>query len=169
MVYCADTDSIEWKSGPLYAIGDTGPGGGLVFQTTDCGKHGLEAAREDVRSVEWGCLGTTTGATETALGVGAENTQKIVDASCFTSGIAADFAIKSKDGGYSDWFLPSKDELNLMYINLHQKGLGDFAFSPYWSSSEVDSNDVWSQGFNDGSQYTRYKLSRDRMRAVRAF
>ncbi|MFA6506287.1 MAG: hypothetical protein WCT14_09325, partial [Treponemataceae bacterium] len=70
-------------------------------------------------------------------------------------------------GGYDDWFLPSKDELNLMY---GQKGvIGSFASDYYWSSSEVDNYGAWGQGFASGGQYDYYKGSGIRVRAVRTF
>jgi len=68
------------------------------------------------------------------------------------------------------WFLPSKDELNLMFLNLHQHGLGDFQAGFYWSSSEDDADHAWAQYFYDEGQlqldnknYTSY------VRAIRAF
>lgn len=73
-------------------------------------------------------------------------------------------------GGFSDWFLPSKDELNLMYTNLHSRGLGGFQPNDYWSSSETDANDARTQYFKDGSQsIANYKYNTFRVRAVRAF
>ena len=71
--------------------------------------------------------------------------------------------------GFKDWFLPSKDLLNLMYTNLHRKGNSGFAADWYWSSTEADIYYVWLQHFVSGSQYTSDKLSTLRVRAVRAF
>ena len=85
-------------------------------------------------------------------------------------------------GGYSDWFLPSKDELNLMWTNLADSdstgsnsgvtdsgNLGDFAASVYWSSTEDDSGYAWFQYFTIGSQYRYNKNNSFNVRAVRAF
>jgi len=73
-------------------------------------------------------------------------------------------------GGHDDWFLPSKDELNLMYQNLYRKSLGGFNWSFYWSSSENDANYAWSQNFYSGSQLIYSRSNRDgRVRPVRAF
>jgi hypothetical protein len=65
------------------------------------------------------------------------------------------------------WRLPTKDELNVMYVQLHQKGLGNFAYGFYWSSSEVSSNDAWLQSFGDGDQYDGDKVDSLRIRLVR--
>jgi hypothetical protein len=83
--------------------------------------------------------------------------------------VAAQGCAELTTGGYSDWFLPSKDELDLMYKNLKARGLGGFTDDLYWSSSEGNTNYAWSQSFSDGSQYGINKSSTDRVRAVRAF
>ncbi|MBR1938587.1 MAG: leucine-rich repeat domain-containing protein [Spirochaetales bacterium] len=83
----------------------------------------------------------------------------------------------TKDGvTYTDWFLPSKDELNLMYTNLHEKGLGDFNgdssnWPYYWSSSEYSYNAdiVWLQFFDNGIQIDNGRNKYNRVRPVRAF
>jgi hypothetical protein len=72
-------------------------------------------------------------------------------------------------GGYTDWFLPSKDELNLMYENLKVFGVGDFTDSYYWSSSEYSAIHAWGQSFYGGTQYADDKGSMFWVRAVRAF
>ena len=72
--------------------------------------------------------------------------------------------------GYDDWFLPSKDELYLMYRNLKKRGLGGFASANYWGSSEDDSYGAWMQAFATGHQYSNYGGNNSfRVRAVRAF
>ena len=70
-------------------------------------------------------------------------------------------------GGYSDWYLPSKDELNQLYLN--QAVVGGFAYYNYWSSSENDTYDAWYQYFGYGYQYNNSKYSTLSVRAVRAF
>ena len=72
--------------------------------------------------------------------------------------------------GYSDWYLPTKDELNLIYINLVKKGVGGFGGYGYWSSTEVGNGNAWGQNFSDGGQYTiNKKYFNSNVRAVRAF
>jgi hypothetical protein len=71
--------------------------------------------------------------------------------------------------GYSDWHLPSKEELNSVYVNLNQIGVGGFADDVYWSSTESDSGNAWGQGFSSGRQYNDGKGNKYNVRAVRAF
>ena len=73
------------------------------------------------------------------------------------------------DAVFDDWFLPSKDELNLMYQNLKKSNLGGFSEGYYWSSSEDNASDAWSQVFFNGTQYNLYRKPEVRVRAVRAF
>ena len=74
-------------------------------------------------------------------------------------------------GGYDDWFLPSKDELNLMYENLKKAGKGGFASYTYWSSSEGSNRTygAWAQDFGSGSQYSSLRKDKYRVRPVRVF
>jgi hypothetical protein len=71
--------------------------------------------------------------------------------------------------GVSGWRLPTKDELNLMYTNLHKQSRGGFASAWYWSSSEGSSSIAWVQDFSDGSQGGGSKVGNYHVRAVRAF
>lgn len=160
----------------VYAIGDIGPAGGWVFYVTNDGLHGLEAAPVDQANAEWGCFGTDiSGATSTAIGAGARNTDDIVRG-CPTAGIAAAVADEYiSSSGYIDWYLPSKDELNEMHLNIGQGSMtignvGGFASNLYWSSSEASGSNAWFQDFTSGAQYAvNLKLSTYGVRAVRAF
>jgi len=119
----------------------------------------------------WGCNGTPiTGADGTAIGTGGQNTTDIVNG-CATPGIAAGLAKGLTLGGQSDWFLPSIDELNQMYTNLHSAStpLGGFSSDAYWSSSEHVGNLAWVQNFYYGFQASYYKDSTFYVRPVRAF
>jgi len=92
-----------------------------------------------------------------------------IEIGCTTSGTAADICANLSLGGYSDWFLPSKDELNLMYENLKIFRVGGFTDGFYWSSSEYDADLARYQGFGIGSQGYDYKHESLPVRAVRAF
>ena len=176
--FCPDNGGLKWIPSPLLEVGDTGPGGGIIFYNDGC--LGLEAAPvdwdgngdDDDPSVQWGCNGTEiTGADGTAVGTGAQNTQDIL-AGCDDGGIAAELAADyTWPNGQQDGFLPSKDELNLMYTELHLKVVGGFANDLYWSSTEDNRFSAWYQNyFGNGSQGASNKNSTFiRVRAVRAF
>jgi len=126
-----------------FAIGGTGQAGGLIFY--DKGSYSgspswryLEASRTNQSlGIDWGT--TSAGiSTDTALGTGKANTDAIVTA----FGIGSYAAKLCKDltlGGYNDWFLPSKNEIDAINSNLPSIGYAD-----YWSSSQYDSSRAWS-------------------------
>ena len=150
-----------------YSIGQS-YGGGIIFYIDATEQHGLIAATSDQSTgALWGCYGTLiSGADGTAIGTGNQNTHDIM-AGCATAGIAARICGDLVLNGYSDWFLPSKDELNQMY--LQRAVIGGFASSYYWSSSEYSGSYAWLQSFSNGSQYYPNKLDIFYVRAVRAF
>lgn len=165
-----------------YNIGDTGPAGGLIFYINpnyeaDGWKY-LEAAPGDWYDnnydnwIPWyNGNYVVTGATGNAIGTGMSNTQKIVNIQG-EGNYAAKLCSDMTQGDFSDWFLPSKDELNLMYENLHLKGFGSFEHDNYWSSSEgpeYSALSAWDQDFGSGVQSDRNKVYDFRVRGVRAF
>jgi hypothetical protein len=166
----------------VYSVGDTGPGGGIVFydagSTQSWGRY-LEAAcagwsdgvcaGSDLSdpTAAWGCYGTPIfGADGIAIGTGEQNTLDIV-ADCPDAGIAARVADALVLGGQSDWFLPSKDELNEMY--LQQTAISGFSTGYYWSSSEGVDDGAWIQIFGLGNQNYGAKDTTFFVRPVRAF
>ena len=177
---CADSTATNYNPSatcddgsctPL-AIGDIYQGG-IVFYLDGNGGGLTTAIADQSTGADWGCYGTTiTGADGTAIGTGNQNTIDI-ETECITSGIAADLCANLILSGYGDWFLPSRDELELMYINLHNQGLGSFSNDYYWSSSEWGPNDSWYVYFADGTvSYLHppiYKQSDISVRAIRAF
>ncbi len=151
----------------VYAIGDRGPAGGIVFSLSDAtGLHGLEAAPLDQSTgVVWGCIDTLLGGTATAVGTGKTNTAAI-KAKC-GAGTAAQIAASYSLNGFKDWYLPSKDELNLLYA---QKDLvGGFKANGYYSSSsENTKTTVFSQLVNGTSGSNQYTVAKNETRPVRA-
>ena len=161
-------NEISFNSGRL--IGSSFAGG-LVFYNDGAG-HGLVSAETDQSTgAEWGCDGTAIGGTSSAINTGAANTNAIV-AGCTTAGIAAKLCYDLDLNTYTDWYLPSIDELNLMYVNLHTQSLGSFTATYYWSSSEYsgyESDYAWLQDFSNGNQNLDNKNYTYYVRAVRAF
>ena len=190
IIFCSDCASNEgelqikltssWKNtiggnvndpAPL-AIGETYQGG-IVFYLDGNG-GGLIAAPSDQSSAAWGCYGQSIGGTGTAVGTGAANTTAIVSG-CSETAIAARICADLTLGEYDDWFLPSKDELNLMYDNIGQGNVlelgnvGNFSNTYYWSSTEDASNNAWEHDFLYGYQGNLSKTFTFNVRAVRAF
>jgi len=175
--YMIGANSFEPKTGNytletsaptlLGPIGQTGPAGGIVFYTTNGGLNGLEAAPLDQSAgVIWGCQGTELNVSDNAIGTGAQNTADIL-AGCLTPGIAARIADDYTLNGFNDWFLPSQNELNEMY--LQRAVLGSFTTDFYWSSSELFAASAAGQNFNDGSFLNGDKNNSYGVRAIRAF
>ncbi|MCK4345336.1 MAG: DUF1566 domain-containing protein [Bacteroidales bacterium] len=162
-IYQSDNSLLDSLYGKSYE-------GGLIFYlNTSDGSGFVSASSDQSTGAEWGCYGTEiSGADGTAVGTGAQNTIDI-EAECTTAGTAADICANLSLNSYSDWFLPSKDELNLMYTNLHQAGLGGFASYHYWSSTEYSTNGAWRQNFGNGDQNYYSKDNASYVRAVRAF
>ena len=162
-------------------------GGGVVFYRFVAGdagyvagqSHGLIAAIVDQSSgIRWHNGGdVTTGATGTAIGTGSTNTDTIITAQGATeTHYAAGLARAYTDGSYTDWFLPSKDELNKMYLNRETinttaaaNGGSDLSTFSYWSSTEIVDDSAWIQNFDGGAQELAIKVGSNVVRAVRAF
>ena len=159
-----------------YKIGDFGPAGGIIFYDKgvfSAGWRYLEAAPAETEfTAQWGAYNQNVTDTAAGVGFGKRNTEKIIERlrQLGESGRAAQLCASLDFDGFKDWFLPSKDELDLMYKNLKQKGLGGFSNNNwYWSSSQYNNNNAWSQSFGDGRQYHYDKNYTYSVRAVRAF
>jgi len=172
---------VTIETAPTYAIGDTGPAGGKIFITPSTagnttGRY-FEAApsgnpdvnRTWATDVNSNQTTAVSGADGTAIGTGAQNTIDIVaQAGNIAASSAAAYCADYTYGGFSDWFLPSKDELNQLYTQKTAVG-GFTTTSDYWSSSEYDETQVWVQYFDDGASNTTWKNFSNRVRPVRSF
>lgn len=158
-----------------YAIGQH-YGGGVIFYIDVTGQHGLVAATNDLPNFyDWGCEGTfVSGAHGTAVGTGQANTTAII-VGCSTPGIAARACDDLVLNGYSDWYLPSKDELKLAFD--HSTEIGGFILDQdllYWSSSEWDSNWAWNVDASNGNVTMAYdnntkETTSSKVRPIRSF
>lgn len=145
-----------WGPCPPLQIGDMF-GGGVIFYLDASGTSGLIAAKNDLATAPWGCQGTIiAGADGQAIGTGAQNTIDIL-AGCMTANIAADLCDGATINGFSDWFLPSVDELSEMYFEIGQgasganQNVGMFGNAFYWSSSENTASFARIVNFGNGS------------------
>ena len=152
----------------VFSIGDSGLAGGVVFYDKGSYSNGwryLEAWPVDQSGTYlWKTSNTWTRGTSTAIGSGYANTYTALAGTIHP---AAEEARNATHGGYSDWFLPSKDELNQMYIQ--RSVIGGFGYDDNWSSSEIDSSSAWGQRFFSGYQPGNGKAYNGRVRVVRAF
>jgi hypothetical protein len=176
----ADIPSVN-----TYSAGDFAQGG-IVFWVDETGQHGLVCAKEDQSTgVKWypGTLGSTQAKGDGPF-AGEANTSIIIaahvaigdDGSPYAARICNELQVTEDGKTYGDWYLPSKEELNLMYQNkatinttARANGGSDFAISYYWSSSEGNSDDAWMQDFDQGYPINDNKYYVLYVRAVRAF
>jgi len=153
--------------------------GGVVFYLDGAGGGLVCAVSDQSSAASWGCFGhVISGADNPSIGGGRQNTMDIC-MGCLESGIAARICNDVIIGIYGDWFLPSKDELNAMYLNKAAinttaiaNGGNAFADNYYWSSTEQGSylgETAWSQLFLDGYQSQIGKSIGFPVRAVRSF
>jgi len=142
-------DAIRFKKETELAVGIYYKGE-IIAYLDNTNQHGLIAAPYDLSEAQWYKSYMVTGATGTTVGTGQSNTTQIVQAQglgFYAAKLCDDLVLNS----YSDWFLPSKDELNFLYQNRNL--IGGFTVYYYWSSSEYDAYFAWSQNFSDGIQY----------------
>jgi hypothetical protein len=198
------TRSITWARTPAaggstprtYALGDIGPGGGLVFLISDGLTYEMAPKTwgvNETTGVPW-CSNTTSiiaGAWSDGVGGGSANTTAMQPAACM-SGAGVE-AREYTGGGFTDWFLPSKEELNAMCnysrsptvpaapseacydsVGTSQNGTfaaGDYGFDSdgYWSSSQGDDILAKQQNFGNGDEGGGLKSATLRVRPIRSF
>lgn len=175
-----------------YAIGDTGPAGGLIFYIDEINRYDwtyLEAAPNTWNGgtadpqAPWQATSTASNQFEEigsdaqgiSIGTGKTNTTAIANwlTTKGQTGHAAQIVDNLVFNGYDDWFLPSHDELNAMYTNLHDQGVGGFLSTYYWSSSEVQASYARNQDFYNGNRNAPHvdnkKSKYKHIRPIRAF
>jgi len=182
--YSLNPSGVRPNPQAIYKIGDTGPAGGIIFYDkgiySDSWRY-LEAAPVETEfSAKWSTNEIVITGTGTAVGSGKRNTQLIVErlSRLRETETAAQLCVNLNFGGFTDWFLPSLDELALMFQNLARKGVGGFGLGNdyygadrYWSSSQYrHPNPEWVQFmYISGHPAAAAHWVPYHVRAVRAF
>ncbi len=169
LLSCEDGLLDTFNDRKVYKLRDKGPAGGLIFYINPNWEHDgwryLETAQADLDPQKFSNISTFYAGTSTAIGSGRVNCDAIVNQLLHVSS-SAQTCVEYSAGGYSDWFLPSKDELAKMYVNL-KSGIdenGD-AYTPvgnlnndnYWSSSEFNASSAFVQHFGSGASTSEAK------------
>ena len=182
--------NAQCSAGVSCAVGDIGPGGGVVFydagSTQSWGRY-LEAAPAscEIAGVPFKPVGGVQGihalqidrVRAKAIGMGRANTDLIVQKYGATRSHAAALVRSQACNGLTDWFLPSSGELNLAWRVLAQNRVyreptpvGGFDIGYYWTSSHYNGTEAWTQYFNDGQQFDRVQtLSANKQAPYRTF
>jgi prepilin-type N-terminal cleavage/methylation domain-containing protein len=168
----------ETESTPTLAVGQR-YNGGIIAYVDGTGQHGLITSIDNISySIYWhNSNNGNTGASGTSVGSGNQNTNLIVglygtenNAAKLSYDYSIAYELPKPERGsvtYSDWYLPSKDELNILYSN---RGLiGGFTNLCYWSSSESSSETAWARYFISDTQNQLNKTSFCAVRAIRSF
>jgi hypothetical protein len=176
-VLTSDANGLaSWQipAAATHSIGES-YGGGIVFYVYDGGQHGLIAATADVSAGMRWYAGTAANTLAKADGIGAglKNTAIIIanqgygDGATYSARLCNEYSVNVGGVTYGDWYLPSKYELSLLY--LQNAVVGGFASGYYPSSTEESAANVWGQHFGTGLQTNYAKSYTDNIRPIRAF
>jgi hypothetical protein len=152
-----------------------GPAWGLVFHDKGFYSNGwrfLELSPYYTQtSAPWGAMGHNVAGTLQTIGSGRRNTELIVArlAQLGETGMAAQICDELTVNGYSDWFLPSSEELRRAQQNFHQLGFIVFNYHFYWSSSQSNANNAWAIIYSTNQPRPTEKYYSVVVRAIRAF
>jgi hypothetical protein len=159
-------------------VGDKYQGGTIVYMLNPVNpgydekvQHGIIVADSDLGTSIWStCDDVPNGANGIEIGTGKQNTLDILT-DCPDQNIAAklcdDYSVNVNGVTYDDWYLPSRNELQILYDN--KASLGGFVNYEYWSSSEVSIGGAYAIDFTDGSTTTQVKTLQRYIRPVRSF
>ena len=162
------TVGTTYQGGIIFYLFQSGDPGYVAGQT-----HGLIASTSDQAIyTDWKNNGGFTNiATGTGIGTGLANTNAIISIHGSSASYAAGFARAYNGGGYTDWYLPSRDELYKMHLNIGQgaNNIAQLLRETYWSSSQSDSMQAYYMFAQSGSIQTVWKDWGKAVRAIRTF
>ena len=143
--------------------------GGYIFHLETNGT-GMVVGKTDLSStVSWGCNASIiNGADGSLVGTGMANSDSITS-QCSDLNTAAVVCYNSSSEGFTDWYLPSQDELSKVYNFVHNKGVGNFEPNFYWTSTQISSSTAQHVLFTNGSVSFSTKSNSHFVRAVRNF
>jgi hypothetical protein len=160
-----------------YSVGEVGPAGGYIIYDKGSYSQGWRYIEVAPHALEfqapWGSSEHHVDGTRADIGYGKSNTLLIISEfdDIGIEDTAAHISKSIKYGNYDDWFLPSKDELSLIYRELKRKNLSSLSDGYYWSSTQENTYFAWQCRFSDGtlSYYGNYKHYPHYVRPVRVF
>jgi hypothetical protein len=143
--------SVKFKGPPIvYTIGESALGGKIAYilQPGDPGydanvQHGLVISTSDLGGIQWGCYIENVN-TQTGIGTGLQNSID-ADNTCDEPNFAARACLNATISEYSDWYLPSRDELAAIVVNANT--IGGFNSNNYWSSSQISADKAYYYSF----------------------
>ncbi len=168
-----------------YKVGDIAFGG-IVFWVDGSGRHGLVCSKEDLSTgMRWyaGTYGVTRAVGDGPY-AGFMNTSIIIssqvaigdDGDDYAAYLCSKLIVKDENKSYGDWYLPSKEELMLLYKNIAEvnaaatSAKGTVCESTYyWSSTEYNKEQAWKMDLGTGQVAHYYKSYHARVRAIRKF
>lgn len=162
-----------------YKVGDTGPAGGIIFYVNPNAKADkwtyLEVGKSDVSDqgsyeFKWGATGEECGTGE-KTGDGLDNTRKLSGKGSSYQAASAVYGKDLYDNKYKDWFIPSKEEIKLLYESIKSGELDYKSFSAdyYWTSSEGGDSSAWKMNLITGILGNDFRANNGRVRPVRRF
>ncbi|WP_296148207.1 hypothetical protein [uncultured Flavobacterium sp.] len=158
-----------------YLIGDEGPAGGIVFYdkgSYSTGWRYIEVSKTELTVSEWGCSSSAIGNINPGIGKGFYNSVQVANfhdnldsyytdpAICDATNngtVISKIALLYSQQDFKEWFLPSEQELHLIYENLYSQNLGNLIGTTYWSSTEIDVATVKGINFSSGEVITLAK------------
>lgn len=179
MLIISCDDSKDDLGKKRYKAGDTGPGGGIIFYVNPNAKADkwtyLEVGKSDISpqdqyKFKWGPTIEECGTGE-KIGDGLNNTKKLAAKGSSHEAASAVYGKDLYGNKCKDWFIPSRDEIKLLYESIKSGILNPESFSPdyYWTSSEEGDSGAWKINLQSGKSFEELRTNECRIRPVRRF